>query len=327
MSLSLGSSGLLTAAWQATMLRRFESYALGLDGKPLKRDRYFGYDEEAIQREYQFRTGQPQTGIVSDDDLHRLGLLPTLITTHGTGQADPFGIGYPADIARRLLHLYRWKPVGNYPAIAIPMDDSADMGEREILRFIADPIIVPGPTAWVDYSQGSICAGRVRNLIRRGGARKGVTILGGATFGNPMRPDRSYAGNVDPGEGGLDPTLETATEPGLIHLAAKGDMYTSRAGGHAGEMQRAIFNLVFRRIGGVDGIIEQFGELFTNPLVEVPAAITAMLKAGMFFAKGTGPHIRYHIDQCPGTGMTYYEYAIKHLEGVATTRLERIAAS
>ena len=48
MSLSLGSSGLLTAAWQATMLRRFESYALGLDGKPLKRDRYFGYDEEAI---------------------------------------------------------------------------------------------------------------------------------------------------------------------------------------------------------------------------------------------------------------------------------------
>jgi hypothetical protein len=323
-ALDLGSSGLLTGAWTATMLTRYPAYALGRDGTRLKNDRYFGYDEQGVQREYQRRTGQPQTGRVSDDDLHRLGLLPSLITTHGTGQPDPFGIGYPADMARRLLHLYRWKPVGNYPAIAVPMDDSADAGEREINRFIDDPFIVPSVTAWIDFSQGSICAGRVRNRIRAGKARHEVTILGGVTFGNPMRPDGSYAGNVDPGTGGLDPTLETATEPGLIHMAAKGDMYTARAKGNAGEFQRAIFLLVFKRIGGVDGLVEQFGELFTNPWIEIPAAINAMLKAGMFFAKGTGPHVRYHVDQCPGTGQTYYEYGIQHLEQLATARLQRI---
>jgi hypothetical protein len=317
----------MTSAWTRTMLKRFGSYAIGTNGLPIKVDGYFGYDEVAVQKEYEKRTNQPQDGRVSDDDLHRLGLMPTLISTHGTGQPDPFGIGYPADIARRCLDLYRWQPTGNYPAIAVPMDDSADSGEREINRFIDNPLIVPGPTAWVDYSQGSICAGRVRNRIRAGKARPQVTIIGGATFGNPMRPDHSYAGIVDPGEGGLDPTLETATEPGLIHLAAKGDMYTSRAKGHAGEMQRAIFNLVFKRLGGVDGLIEQFGEMFTNPIIEVPAAINAMLKAGMFFAKGTGPHVQYHTAILPGTNVTYYEHAVKHLRDLATTRLERIAAA
>lgn len=327
MSLGLGSSGLMTAAWTRTMLKRFASYALGRDGLPIRVDGYFGYDEENVQREYERRTGQIQDGKVSDHDLHRLGLKPTLISTHGTGQADPFGIGYPADIARRCLDLYKWQPTGNYPAIAIPMDDSADAGEREIMRFLGDTFIVPGPVAFVDYSQGSICGGRARNAIRAGKVRKEVQLLGGATFGNPMRPDHVYAGSVDPGEGGLDPTLETASEPGMLHLAAKGDMYTARAAGHTGEMQRAIFNLVFKRIGGVDGIIEQFGELFFNPIFEVPAAINAMLKAGMFFAKGTGPHVRYHLDICPGTNMTYYEYAVKHLRDLATSRLQRIAAA
>ena len=107
MTLALGSSGIMPAAWAAMMRLRFSGYAKNRDGTPLTPDGYFGYDEEAVQEEYQRKTGQEPTGRVSDDDLHRLGLLPTLITTHGSGQPDPFGIGYPADMARRLLHLYR----------------------------------------------------------------------------------------------------------------------------------------------------------------------------------------------------------------------------
>lgn len=325
MTLRLGSSGLMTAAWQATMLKRFESYALGLDGKPLKRDRYFGYDEEAIQREYEFRTGQPQDGVVSIDDLRRLGLLPTLFSIHGTGQADPFGIGYPADVARRLLDLYFWQPLGDYPAKAIPMDGSVDQGEREMVRLLADRNITPGPVAFVDYSQGSIIGGRIRNRMRSG-EFPGRYIVAAASFGNPMRPRVSYAGNVDPGGSGIDPDHETAAETFCINLASKGDIYTTCPDGHAGEYHRAIFKAVFRRWTGKDSVPEQLRELITNPGVEIPAAGKAIWSGGLFLVRGTAPHVRYHVDQCPGTGLTHYEYAIKHLRDTATARLERIAA-
>ena len=327
MSLALGSSGIMTSAWTALMRRRFRSYALGRDGNPIKIDGYFGYDEEAVQVEYQRRTGQEPTGQVSDDDLHRLGLTPTLISTHGTGQPDPFGIGYPADIARRMVErgLYRWQPTGNYPATAVPMNRSADDGEREINRFIDTPSIVPGPVAFVDYSQGSICAGRVRNRIRRGDAPKHITLLGGVTIGNPMRPKDDYAGTVNPGGMGIDPVLETTT-PGLIHLAAPGDLYTTNPGGDTGEMERAIFNAVFSRFTGRDSILEQIAELIERPFWEGIAMGRAILRGGMFLVRGTGPHVRYHIDQCPGTGQTYYEHAVSHLERLAVDRLEAMVA-
>lgn len=320
--LDLGSSGLMASAWTVVMRKRFARYALGRDGAPIKVDGYFGYDEQAVQVEYQRRTGQTDAkpGRVSDQDLHRLGLLPTLITTHGSGQPDPFGIGYPADIARRLLHLYWWQPTGNYPATSVPMNKSADQGEAEIMRFLADPNIVPGPTAWCDYSQGSICGGRARNAIRAGKVRPGVTILGGATFGNPMRPEG--AGGL-PGTG-LDPVAETASEPGMYHAAAPGDIYTDWEDERSKEMARAIFQMVFSRFTGRDSILEQMMKLMTGNPFEVIAAGRAILRGGMFVAKGTGPHVRYHIEQAPGTGQTYYEHAVSHLDRLATDRLVKI---
>jgi hypothetical protein len=325
-SLALGSSGLMPAAWAAMMRLRFPGYALGRDGKPLGVDGYFGYDEEGVQAQYQSRTGQDPTGRVSDHDLHQLGLLPTLISTHGSGQPDPFGIGYPADVARRLLHLYWWQPTGNYPATSVPMNKSADQGTAEIMRFLADPFIVPSAAAFVDYSQGSICGGRARNAIRAGKVRPEVKLLGGVTFGNPMRPAGAYAGNVDPGGSGLDPTLETASEPGMLHLADPGDIYTSWEDDGSKEMARAVFNGVFMRFTGRDSILEQLGELLSGNPFEILWAGRAILRGGMFVIKGTGPHVQYHRNQCPGTGQTYYEHGITHLERLATTRLESIVA-
>lgn len=323
--LGLGSSGLMVSAWTKVMLTRYKGYALGRDNQPIRVDGYYGYDEEKVQKEYERRTGQPQDGRVSDDDLHRLGLLPTLLSIHGTGQPDPFGIGYPADIARRCLDLYRWQPVGNYEAAMIPMNHSADHGEAEATRLVNDPNITPGPVAFVDYSQGSICGGRVRNKIRAGKLRG--QLIGAASFGNPMRPEGSYAGNSNPGGHGIDPTLETAAEPFCLNLAAKGDLYTTCPDGDAGEMERAIFNMVFEKFTGRDSITEQIWELFTNPGREVFAAGIAIWNGGMFAARGTGPHVRYHLDECPGTGMTYYEYAVKHLRDLATARLQRIVSA
>lgn len=323
MGLHLGSSGLMVSAWTATMKTRYKSYALGTNGLPIKVDGYFGYDEERVQREYQKRTGQVQSGRVSDLDLRNLGLLPTLLSIHGTGQPDPFGIGYPADIARRCLDLYWWQPIGNYPATAVPMNKSADAGEAETALQVTRS---PGPVAFVDYSQGSICGGRVRNRMRKG-EFPGKTLVASASFGNPMRPAGNYAGNVDPGGHGIDPTLETASEPGVLNLAAKGDLYTTCPDGGVGEMERSIFNMVFSRFLGKDSILEQIWEMATNPVPEIANAAIAAWNGGLFVVRGTGPHVQYHLNECPGTGVTFYEHAINHLRGVAITRLQRIVAS
>lgn len=323
MQLKLGSSGLLVRGWQRQMQKRFPSYTLGLDGNPLKIDSYFGYDEQAIQREYQRRTGQPQSGVVSHDDLRKLGVLPTLFSVHGTGQPDPFGIGMPADAARRCEDLYHWQPVGDYPATAVPMNKSADAGERELFRLITDRNITPGPFAMFDYSQGSICGGRIRNRLRDGDLRDRYRdFMGSASWGNPMRPSGHYAGNQDPGGHGIDPTLERGAEAYCLNLAQKGDLYTTCPDGDVGEMERAIFNMVFSRFTGKDSIIEQIGELLSNPTKEGFAAIRAIINGGMFVLRGTGPHVRYHIDIVPGTGETFYEHAINHVRGLAIRRLE-----
>lgn len=328
MGLKLGPNDkLMVRAWTATMLTRYPSYALGLDGQKLRNDGYFGYDEQKVQQEYQRRTNQTTTGEVTDHDLRNLGLLPVLLTTHGTGQPDPVGIGYPADMARRLLDRYWWQPVGNYPAATFPMNTSADAGEREQLRLISDPSIVPGPVAWIDYSQGSIVGGRIRNRIRAGTLRG--SFVGAVTIGNPMRPQGHYAGRIDPGGEGIDPTSETASEPTVLHLASQGDLYTTCPVGAAGEWERAIFNIVFSRVLGKDSIAEQIWELAKDPFSEAAAACRAIWNGGLFIAQNppTKPHVTYHLAECPGTGMTFYEYGIKHMRSVADARLERIASA
>lgn len=313
MSLDLGSNGPVVRAWQSTMTKRFPSYAQTVDGKPLKVDAYFGIDDAAVQREYQRRTGQPTTGVVSDDDLRKLDLRPTLLSIHGTGQRDPFGIGYPADIARRLLDLCYWQPVGNYEASAVPMNHSADHGEAEAARLVADDQVCPGHVLFVDYSQGAICGGRVRERMRNGDLKPHAwKLLGAASFGNPMRPAGSYAGNRDPGGHGIDPQLETP-DPRCINLAHKGDLYTCCPDGDEGEHVRAIFNLVFARWTGTDSLLEQVGEIIRHPIREGRAATKAAFRALWFYLRGTAPHIRYHVDECPGTGQTYYEHAITQL--------------
>ena len=325
MSLRLGSQGLMVSAWSVVMRKRFASYALGVNGQPLKVDGYFGFDEEKVQREYQRRTHQFPSGEVSDNDLRNLGLKPTLFTVHGTGQADPFGIGYPADMARRMLDLFVWQPVGNYPAKAVPMNGSVDAGERELVRLIN---LSPGPMAMIDYSQGSIIGGRVRNRMRNGDLKhRYADLIGATTIGNPMRPQGAFAGTVDPGGEGIDPVQETASEPFMCHLAQKGDIYTTCPDNGVGEMMRAVFNLVFSRFVGRDTLTEQLLELFLNPVPELANAAMAAWNGGLFFARGTGPHVSYHSAICPGTGMTFYEFGIKHLRDIATTRLQRIVDS
>jgi hypothetical protein len=34
--------------------------------------------------------------------------------------------------------------------------------------------------------------------------------------------------------------------------------------------------------------------------------------------------VQYHLNECPGTGQTYYEHAVSHLDRLATDRLHKI---
>lgn len=321
----------MVSAWQRTMRARFAAYAIGADGQPLKADAYFGNDDARVQAEYQRRTNRTPDGIVSDNDLHKLGVMPTILSVHGTGQPDPFGVGYPADIARRCLDLFWWQPVGNWPAKAIPMNESADAGERELVRLISDRTIVPGPFAIVDYSQGSIIGGRVRDRLRNGDLKaRYKDFIGSASFGNPKRPRGHYAGNVDPGGEGLDPDPEDyASEPFCLNLAAPGDIYTTCPGGPVGEMMRAIFNAVFSKFIGKDTLAEQLWELAKNPWSEVGAMWRAIWIGGMFIAQNppTAPHVTYHERECPGTGQTYYEHAVTHMRGIGARHLANLHAA
>lgn len=330
--MKVGSSGLQVGAFQAIMRKRYPSYAKAADGNPLKVDQYFGYDDQGVAKEWQSRSGFAADGVLTDKQLQLLGVLPTLFSIHGTGQPDPFGIGYPADIARRCLDLYYWQPVGNWPAQAVPMNHSVDAGVAETYRLITDPYLTPGDFAFVDYSQGSIIGGRIRNAIRAGTdprLPKLARLMGNASFGNPMRPKGSYAGATDPGGKGIDPTLETAVEPGTLNLAQRGDLYTTCPDGKTGEIEHAIFKMVFEQFTGHDSITEELWQLFTNPMESMPGIVGAIINGGAFILQNppTKPHVTYHVANVPGTNVTYYEFAITHLRKLAEDRLRRIIAS
>ena len=131
---------------------------------------------------------------------------------------------------------------------------------------------------------------------------------------------------MDPGGHGIDPTLEYRVEPGILNLAARGDLYTTCPDGQVGESERAIFNAVFEKFTGRDSLTEELLELISHPVREVAAITQAIFNGGMFVGRGTGPHVRYHLDECKGTGQTYYEYAITHLRRLAEDRLRAIIA-
>ena len=65
------------------------------------------------------------------------------------------------------------------------MNGSVDLGRKGVMRLLADRVLVPGPVAFADYSQGSIIGGQVRNKIRDGQLNN--QLVASVSFGNPMR--------------------------------------------------------------------------------------------------------------------------------------------
>jgi hypothetical protein len=300
MSLRVGSSGELVSRWIRAMKARYASYA-----DHLAVDDYFGLDDAEVQREYERRTGQEPDGVVSDRDLENLlPAKPWLFTVHGTGMPDPLGPGLPADTARDVLDLYRWQPIGNYPAAAFPMKPSYTKAIEELVLQIDQKLSSDNSEfAMAGYSQGAIAVSYVikHELINPNGrlhkylARLKKVVL----WGNPMRQkgfahfDEWIHPVAAPDTMGiLEDRLENIEQQDfeVRDYAHDGDMYASIKEDDMHEYEVAIGRIVMTVSGvwgGEDSLVSQLAELAGHPLRESFAMAQAIIDAIKFFASST----------------------------------------
>ncbi|MGZ4379569.1 MAG: peptidoglycan-binding domain-containing protein [Gaiellaceae bacterium] len=314
MPVHVGSNGGLVSVWQKTMLARFPSYAKATDGSPLKIDGYYGDDDANVWREYQTRVGETVTGIVSDDDLVALGVMPVAYTVQGTGV--DMWTGPPADTARGALDLVKWQPIGNYPAAPFPMWASIMQGVTE-LRVQIRKYEQQHPRhrkVLIGYSQGAIVVGLVFLLDFQ--AENGEfhhlldTVKLGITWGNPMRELHKANGNAAAGwpipEGqGILKTRQTNTPDFWLDFAHGAnsswgrDLYTdTEAGDATGSDETAICDFIMSEhwYSGPVSIVKRILAIPGSPIDGAWGVCESILQAGMFFGGQCGPHTDYDIN-------------------------------
>jgi hypothetical protein len=227
---------------------------------------------------------------------------PMLFTVCGTGV--PWWIGPDADVARAVEGRWKWQPVG-YPAQPFPMNPSVQAGRLELIRLfeLHRNRIEKYGAGLIGFSQGAvvICETWLDDIAAENGRLRWAksSMLKAATFGNPMReagkvwPDNGAA-PASPTSRGIADRLMVDTPTWWKDFAHKGDIYTE-VEGDAGEFKTAIYKVIMgaRIMQGPDSILAQVLELTQAPATEAIAAMQAILKAGMFFVRGTGPHLNY----------------------------------
>ena len=227
---------------------------------------------------------------------------PMLFTVCGTGV--PWWVGPDADVARAVESRWLWQPVG-YPAAPFPMNKSVQAGRIELNRLfeLHRPRIEKHGAALIGYSQGAIviCETWMDDILEGRLRWADNSILKAVTFGNPMRemgkvwPDPG-APPASPTSRGIADRLMVDTPTWWKDFAHAGDIYTA-VHGDAGEWKSAIYKVIMgaRLMQGPDSILAQVMELTAAPATEAVAAMQAILAAGMFFGKGTGPHVNYDV--------------------------------
>jgi hypothetical protein len=188
---------------------------------------------------------------------------PVLITVNGTGEADPFGAGFDADVGRAFavnpwagianniagyppppLPPVFWQPTG-YPAAVFPMNPSVKAGRAEVVRLV-NLVHTPGyPLFLSGYSQGAIVTGMtfLMDFLAPNGAlhnRLSDLANGGVVnFGDPLRAPGIANGNQTFGfpmpttldgvtTGGIAGPLDLhpdETPPWYLSCALDGDLY------------------------------------------------------------------------------------------------------
>ena len=227
---------------------------------------------------------------------------PMLFTVCGTGV--PWWVGPDADVARAVEGRWKWQPVG-YPAHPFPMNPSVQAGRLELIRLfeLHRNRIEKYGAGLIGFSQGAvvICETWLDDIAAENGRLRWAksSMLKAATFGNPMREaGKVWADNgaapASPTSRGIADRLMVNTPTWWRDYAHTGDLY-AEVEGDAGEFKTAIYKVIMgaRIMQGPDSILAQVLELTQAPATEAIAAMQALLKAGMFFVRGTGPHLNY----------------------------------
>jgi hypothetical protein len=247
----------------------------------------------------------------------------TLLTVNGTGVADPFGAGIPADLARALLEeadgLWKWEPVG-YPAAAFPMGPSVRVGRAALCAQIRRH---PGPVALSGYSQGALIVSTVwrDDILAADGAlhHRIADVAAIVNYGDPMRcpglaNGNKFAGQPLPrnvnedvsggiaGPGNLTPEQ---TPDFLLCFANDGDHYTCAPTGLApwneetelGHHERIVFDAVQEAtVATVSAIATAVAEMLDEPVERMVPVVQSIADGAFFLGAGVGgPHTRYDI--------------------------------
>lgn len=265
-------------------------------------------------------TGKYTPGIINAETKYVMGYLqrptsdtrPLLLTICGTGV--PWWVGPDADIARAVESKYFWQPVG-YPAQAFPMGTSIDAAKSEfaVQANRAEPgfqhrqRIEKYGAVIVSYSQGAVVASELweNDIKPDSGALNWMKphMLKACAFGNPNReigkvwPDNGGSPMASLTSGGVSDTKMVDTPTWWRNYAHTGDLYAAAEPGKSQEDKNAIWQVV-RNVDlftGPNSLLAQVLELSTNPVPDTIAMFKAILDAGMFFAKQTGPHVNYGI--------------------------------
>ena len=258
----------------------------------------------------QGKLGKP-TGIIDRATKIACGYLPppppvdsrpVLFTVCGTGV--PWFVGPDADVARAVEAKYLWAPVG-YPAATLNMNKSVEAGRQELCRLFEmhRERVEKFGAAMIGYSQGAICTSRTLALDLRpenGRLHWALPFLRKAcTFGNPMRQQGCVWADAGAPPApmtshGIADELLTDTPSWWRDFAHKSDLY-SDVEGQSGEDKTAVYKIIMgaRVFQGPDNLLAQFLELSQNPAPEAIGMFKAIVDAGMFFGRGTGPHVNY----------------------------------
>ncbi|WAY18383.1 hypothetical protein OF855_24410 [Mycolicibacterium fortuitum] len=320
--LGLGDSSEEIRKIKAFMRKKFASYAGGLADTPLYDDAMTATVAE-MQRRYNasglLDTGKYLPGVINAETKYVMGYLkrpvvdtrPLLVTVCGTGV--PWWVGPDADTARALEDRYFWQPIG-YPAAPFPMGKSitAAIDECHVQFNRADPgfehraRIEKYGLALAGYSQGAVVISELweNNIKPAGGTLHWAKpyLTKAVAWGNPNREQ----GKVYPDFGGSPMASYTSqgvssngmrdTPDWWRNYAHTGDLYACAEPGDSQQDKNAIWQIVrdLNVFTGPDSLLAQVIELTEMPIPRTIAAFKALIDAGMFFAKQTGPHVNYN---------------------------------
>ncbi|OHV01315.1 PE-PPE domain-containing protein [Mycobacterium talmoniae] len=191
------------------------------------------------------------------------------------------------------------------------------------------------------YSQGAAVVSQLLAELMTGSLTAyRSNLVGGYTFGNPMRmAGHTGPGLNDPGGHGIAPVNLTAAQvpPGWVDIANPGDIYTAAPPGQEGKDMTDVYQIavnfqiadfatfVNSEITASRGLISDIEQLPTDPAAR-QAAVQAALAALTFFASGTAPHVSYGSTYVQ-PGVTGVQYAIGWVNQIAAATPARTAAT